>query len=106
MVFFDLISAFDSLDGGVVALHLDMMEIRSYVVNWKVSLPREREDVGVTQSSVLWPLIFSLLANNIPTFMQPSKLIPFADNTTAVVTAASLELIQTAVLETMSAMKR
>lgn len=103
----DLSKAFDCVDHSVLLRKLDKLGLRGVVNVWlgsyldgrvqvteivdeksyKVRSNWARITKGVPQGSILGPLLFLLYVNDLPQFMSSTKLISFADDTNAIVTA-------------------
>lgn len=103
-IFFDLSSAFDTLDITIVENKLYAMGIRGKPLDIITSFLSERQlyvtldwaesdmfsvDLGVPQGSVLGPLLFICFMNDLSESISDGHLINFADDTTVAISAAT-----------------
>lgn len=105
-LFFDLSRAFDTIDPLFVKSKLESLGIRGQPLNWVISFLSNRSiqvkinntlssvysiNVGAAQGSVLAPLIFLLFINDIK---LSGFMINFADDTSVIISADSLEKLK------------
>ena len=83
-VFLDLSKAFDTLNHHILLSKLAcyLTERQQYVQYQDVCSSTRELETGVTQGSVLGPLLFSIYVNDIPTVSKKLKFILYADDTT------------------------
>ncbi len=106
-VFLDLSRAFDSVPHGTLLSKLNHYGIRGKAHNWFSSYLKNRKmyvrydgkskvqnlEYGVPQGSVLGPLLFILLTNDLANALTVCKSVLFADDTTLYLTNKNLKYI-------------
>lgn len=108
-LFFDLSRAFDTINMEFIRFKLDRLGLRCNVLNWILSFLSHRQlyinvknvhsekyniNIGAAQGSTLAPLIFLLYINDLTT---SGYMINFADDTSIVVSASTVEELSTAI---------
>ena len=99
-VFFDLKKAFDTVDHAILQRKLECYGIKDNILNWFISYlsyrsqyvdnnskHSERKHIhhGVSQGSILGPLLFILYVNDFSRSSYLLYLILFADDTTVII---------------------
>ena len=107
-LFLDLSKAFDSLDHKTIIKKLDYYGIRGIALSWFKSYLQEREikvkikmeisdsyknNFGTPQGSVLGPLIFIILANDLVKSLKFCNAVTFADDTTIFASGKKLKFL-------------
>ena len=107
-IFCDLANAFDCINHDTLLLKLNWYGVSGKAINWinsylvdryqRVEIKNTNSSLhaastwgkvrhGVPQGSILGPLLFLLYINDLPNFVKDkSKPIPFADDTSIIVT--------------------
>jgi hypothetical protein len=111
-VFCDLSKAFDCVDHNILLGKMELFNFSSESIGWMSSYLENRKQrtvvcknnvkcnsqwesikAGVPQGSILGPLLFLLYINDLPNNIN-SKLILFADDTTVILKANSLDQLE------------
>ena len=92
---FDFKKAFDSVPHDVLCDKIKKLPINPYVINWMINFLQDRcqrvcvdgikteylpINRGVPQGTVLGPLLFSIMINDIKTVLDSNLLVKFADD--------------------------
>ncbi|KAF2890298.1 hypothetical protein ILUMI_15875, partial [Ignelater luminosus] len=108
-IFFDLTSAFDTIDISFLEIKLEKLGIREKVLEWIISWMENRQmrvkineviseektiSVGTPQGSVLGPLIFILYVNELENFVSYGKAIMYADDRSIIVEGKSIQELE------------
>ena len=98
-LFLDLSKAFNTLDHSIIKLKLKALDIKESSVSWftsSLSGPTQKPRVdkllsdpmypnsGVTQSSILGPLLFMCYVNELPKFCTKMEPYLYTDDTASV----------------------
>ncbi|KAF2891323.1 hypothetical protein ILUMI_14850, partial [Ignelater luminosus] len=115
-IFFDLTSAFDTIDISFLEIKLEKLGIREKVLEWIISWMENRQirvkineviseektiSVGTPQGSVLGPLIFILYVNELENFVSYGKAIMYADDRSIIVEGKSIQELEHRVNHTL-----
>jgi hypothetical protein len=107
-VFLDMTKAFDSIKHETLFKKLERYGIRGMALKWLKSYLNDRSikvlfrntlsksysvKCGAPQGSVLGPLIYSVLANDMPRCLKFGNCIMFADDTTILMTGKNLPFL-------------
>ena len=109
-VFLDLRKAFDTVDLTVILQKLDTYNVRGTELAWfrnylhsrtqVVTVENEQSErgqitLGVPQGSIIWPLLFVLLMNDLPDCLTTCKTLMYADDTVIYCSSKSVQHIET-----------
>ena len=110
LLLIDFSKAFDMVDHSILINKLEHYGIRGIALKWMESYLSDRKQFvsvngkdseiltmkyGVPQGSILGPLLFIIYINNIPEIAQYATFILYADDANIILTADSIEQINT-----------
>ena len=107
-IFLDMSKAFDSISHTTLCKKLEYYGLRGNVKSWFVSYLKDRTirvkykntlsdehtvNYGTPQGSVLGPLMYILLSNDLPKCLKFSSCVTFADDTTVFISGNNLRFL-------------
>ena len=107
-IFLDMSKAFDSISHSTLCKKLEYYGLRGNVKSWFVSYLKDRTirvkykntlsdehtvNYGTPQGSVLGPLMYILLSNDLPKCLKFSSCVTFADDTTVFISGNNLRFL-------------
>ena len=108
-IFCDLSKAFDTLDHNILITKLNHYGIRGKFLAWVTSYLKDRKqyvdlegtksslrptNVGVPQGSILGPLLFLIYVNDLPSALERSRPVMFADDTNLIIKGQDLNQLK------------